>query len=387
MILEPLKGYLVNLQSLEPKQKLQSMGQTDNKRKIRGASPVEMFNFIIPFLNDHRGQGFNSEQIIREYCKYIGVVIPDYENARAYSEYSNPLKKTNTLLKRLDAYFAFSEGEGFFSTNSNILQGRSTYQYPPSLDYDLKDIVCLGNKASADDNMTILLEESLGMVHPLFPLYLGLLPKRDDKPVIEFEQCDYRNNIYLPVLYDAIVTRHMVTFDYRSFDKPAANVTFSPYYLKEYNRRWFVYGHTEKSTSDASRERYSLDRIKNLHKIQSPLAPKPQKDYATLSKDLIGVSDSDCEKPVDIIIETLNPKIHGLIVSKPFHSSQKELGPFHEDRKKGYPHGTITLHIRPTPEMYGRILYYSDGVKVVEPSLITENIQAKIHSISLCYTY
>lgn len=148
-----------------------------------------------------------------------------------------------------------------------------------------------------------------------------------------------------------------------------------------------MYGHTEKSTSDASRERYSLDRIKNLHKIQSPLAPKPQKDYATLSKDLIGVSDSDCEKPVDIIIETLNPKIHGLIVSKPFHSSQKELEPFHEDRKKGYPHGTITLHIRPTPEMYGRILYYSDGVKVVEPSLITENIQAKIHSISLCYTY
>ena len=361
------------------------MWQTDNDKRIKRASPVEMFNFIIPFLNNHRGQRFDSEQIIREYCKYIGVVIPDYESARAYSEYSNPLKKANSLLKRFDAYFGFCEGEGFFSTNSNILQGRSTYQYPPSLDYDLKDIVCLGNKASANDNMTMLLEESLGMVHPLFPLYLGLLPERDDNPVIEFEQCDYRNNIYLPVLYDAIVTRHMVKFDYRSFDKPVANVTFSPYYLKEYNRRWFVYGHTDESTGDASRERYSLDRIKNLHKIQSPLAPKPQKDYATLSKDLIGVSDSDYEKPVDVVIETLNPKIHGLIVSKPFHPSQKEIEPFHEDPSKGYPHGTITLHIRPNPEMYGRLLYYSDGVKVVEPSLITEKIQAKIHSINLRY--
>ena len=361
------------------------MEQTDHKKRTKGASPVEMFNFIIPFLNNHRGQRFDSEQIIREYCKYIGVVIPDYESARAYSEYSNPLKKANTLLKRFDAYFGFCEGEGFFSTNSNILQGRSTYQYPPSLDYDLKDIVCLGSKVSASDNMAMLLEESLGMIHPLFPLYLGLLPERDDKPVIEFEQCDYRNNIYLPVLYDAIVTRHMVTFDYRSFDKPAANVTFSPYYLKEYNRRWFVYGHTEKSTSDASRERYSLDRIKNLHKIQSPLAPKPQKDYAALSKDLIGVSDSDYEKPVDVIIETLTSKIHGLIVSKPFHPSQKEIEAFHEDSSKGYPHGTIKIHVRPNSEMFGRILYYSDGLKVIGTKMIVNKIKEKIQLMLLAF--
>ena len=340
-----------------------------------------MFNFIIPFLNNHRGQRFDSEQIIRDYCKYIGVVIPDYESARAYSEYSNPLKKANALLKRLDAYFGFCEGEGFFSTNSNILQGRSTYQYPPSLDYDLKDIVCLGNKVSASDNMAMLLEESLGMIHPLFPLYLGLLPERDDNPVIEFEQCDYRNNIFLPVLYDAIVTRHMVKFDYCSFDKPAANVTFSPYYLKEYNRRWFVYGHTEKSTGDPSRERYSLDRIKNLRKIQSPLATNPQKDYAALSKDLIGVSDSNYKEPVDVIIETLNPKIHGLIVSKPFHSSQEVIEQFHEDVSKGYPHGTIKIYVRPNPEMYGRILYYSDGIKVIGPKEVKKHLYMKALTI------
>jgi len=383
--LEPLKGYLVNLQLLEPKQKLQSMWQTDNDKRIKRASPVEMFNFIIPFLNDHRGQRFDSEQIIREYCKYIGVVIPDYESARAYSEYSNPLKKANTLLKRLDAYFGFCKGEGFFSTNSNILQGRSTYQYPPSLDYDLKDIVCLGNKVSANDNMTMLLEESLGMVHPLFPLYLGLLPERDDNPVIEFEQCDYRNNIYLPVLYDAIVTRHMVTFDYCSFDKPAANVTFSPYYLKEYNRRWFVYGHTEESTGDDSRERYTLDRIKDLRKISKTLAPKPSKDYTSLSKDLIGVSDSDYTEAIDVTIETLTPKIHGLLVSKPLHPSQKELEPFHYDETKGYPHGTIGFHVRPNPEMYGRLLYYSDGMKVVEPKEIRQIISDKITQTKTLY--
>ena len=52
------------------------MGQTYHKKRTKGASPVEMFNFIIPFLNNHRGQRFDSEQIIREYCKYIGVVIP-----------------------------------------------------------------------------------------------------------------------------------------------------------------------------------------------------------------------------------------------------------------------------------------------------------------------
>lgn len=362
------------------------MGQTYHKKRAKGTSPVEMFNFIIPFLNNHRGQRFDSEQIIREYCKYIGVVIPDYESARACSEYSNPLKKANALLKRLDAYFGFCEGEGFFSTNSNILQGRSTYQYPPSLDYDLKDIVCLGNKVSASDNMAMLLEESLGMIHPLFPLYLGLLPERDDNPVIEFEQCDYRNNIYLPVLYDAIVTRHMVTFDYHSFDKPAANVTFCPYYLKEYNRRWFVYGHTEKSSDDGTRERYTLDRIKNLKRVMRPLAPKPLKDYAALSKDLIGVSDSEYKEPIDIIIETLTPKIHGLIVSKPFHPSQKVIEPFQQDPVKGYPHGTIKIHVRPNPETYGRILYYSDGVKIVSPQKVVKDIHKMLYSAEFFYS-
>lgn len=357
------------------------MGKADNIKKTSGASPVEMFNFIVSFLNDHREQQFSSEQIIKEYCKSIGVDIPEYASARAYTEYSDPLKRANMSLKKLDAYFGFTEGNGFFTKDNqnSVLHNRAMYQYPSSLDYDLKDIISLGSKSEANENMKTLLQESLGMVHPLFPLYLGMLPERTDSPVIEFEQCDYRNNIYLPVLYDAIVTRHMVNFDYHSFDKPAITVTFSPYYLKEYNRRWFVYGHTESCSGDSSRERYTLDRIKGLKKVSRPLAPKPLKDYAALSKDLIGVSDSEYKEPVDVIIETLTPKIHGLIVSKPFHPSQEVLETFHEDTTKGYPHGTIKLHVRPNPEMYGRILYYSDGVKVIAPKEIINKLTDKLN--------
>lgn len=363
------------------------MVKTDERGKNRGASPVEMFNFIVSFLNAHKGQKFNSEQIIKEYCKNIGVDILEFSNARSYTEYAGPLKKANISLKKLDAYFGFDDGEGFFTNDDkqSVLHSRSAYQYPPLLDYDLKEIISLGSKTEASDNMQNLLQESLGMLHPLFPLYLGMLPERAENPVIAFEQCDYRNNIYLPLLYDAIVTRHMVSFDYHSFDKPAITVTFSPYYLKEYNRRWFVYGHTESCSDDSSRERYTLDRIKGLKKVSRPLAPKPLKDYAALSKDLIGVSDSDYKEPVDVIIETLTPKIHGLIVSKPFHPSQEVIEPFHEDVSKGYPHGTIKIHVRPNPEMYGRILYYSDGVKIVEPEEVIKKLKNKIQTISLTY--
>lgn len=348
---------------------------------------MEMFNFIISFLNGHRGQRFNSEQIIKEYCRSIGVDIPEYSNARSYTEYAGPLKKANISLKKLDAYFGFADGEGFFTNDDkgSVLHNRSAYQYPPSLDYDLGEIISLGSKAEASANIQNLLQESLGMVHPLFPLYLGMLPERAENPVIEFEQCDYRNNIYLPLLYDAIVTRHMVTFDYRSFDKPAITVTFSPYYLKEYNRRWFVYGHTESSSGNVSRERYTLDRIKNLSKVTRPLAPLPQKDYSELSADLIGVSDSEYQQPVNVVIETLTPKLHGLVVSKPFHHSQKVLEPFHYDTIKGYPHGTIRLHVRPTREMFGRILYYSDSVKIVGSEAVVQEMKKKIRNIMKAY--
>lgn len=72
------------------------MVQIDIRKMITETSFIEMFNFIILFLNDHRGEKFNSEQIIREYCKCIEVIISEYENALTYSEYSSPLKENKS---------------------------------------------------------------------------------------------------------------------------------------------------------------------------------------------------------------------------------------------------------------------------------------------------
>ena len=68
-----------------------------------------------------------------------------------------------------------------------------------------------------------------------------------DQPIINFE-----SNLYLKgkeligELFEAILNKFVLDITYQDFKSPEPySLTFHPYYLKQYNGRWFVFGYDE----------------------------------------------------------------------------------------------------------------------------------------------
>ena len=77
-----------------------------------------------------------------------------------------------------------------------------------------------------------------------------------------------------------------------------------------------------------------------------------------------------------VVIRTKSEYLHGLLLTKPLHHSQKEILPFGEHNGQWY--GEVTLTIEPNRELRGRILMYGESLEVSEPLTLREQIKEVI---------
>ena len=87
---------------------------------------------------------------------------------------------------------------------------------------------------------------------------------------------------------------------------------------------------------------------------------------------------------VSTVIRTKTEYQHGLLLTKPLHHSQKETQTFGEH--DGLWYGEVTLTIEPNRELRGRILMYGEGLEVVEPLTLREQIREVIKRQMAQYT-
>ena len=73
------------------------------------------------------------------------------------------------------------------------------------------------------------------------------------------------------------------------------------------------------------------------------------------------------------MIRTKTEYQHGLLLTKPLHHTQQETLPFDEHPDGTY--GEVTLTIEPNRELRGRILMYGEGLEVVHPLSLREQIR------------
>ena len=187
-----------------------------------------------------------------------------------------------------------------------------------------------------------------------------------------FEQ-NLTNIDLLPVFYKAIANQQVLRFSYHPFGQESFTLTFHPQYLKEYNGRWFVFG-------EADREPYHaynvpLDRIAGEICVIDDVEYIPTKKgfYQEYFKNIIGVTHEKDTKVEEVIIRTKSEYQHGLLQTKPLHHSQKEILPLGEHEGQWY--GEVGLTIEPNRELRGRILMYGEGLEVMEPLTLREQIR------------
>ena len=184
-------------------------------------------------------------------------------------------------------------------------------------------------------------------------------------------------NIHLlPLFYRAITNKQVLRFDYQPFGQELFTLLFHPQFLKEYNGRWFVFG-------DADREPYQafnvpLDRIVgdvcDVNDVE--YIPAPKGFYRQYFMNIIGVTHEENTKVEQVVIRTKSEYQHGLLLTKPLHHSQKETQPFGEHDGQWY--GEVILTIEPNRELRGKILMYGEGLEVMEPLSLREQLRTTI---------
>jgi len=208
--------------------------------------------------------------------------------------------------------------------------------------------------------------EWLSELGPLLTDQFGL--KDNKQKVMAFDSnIDYAGYDKIQPLFNAIVNKRVLKIEYQPFNKPAFHFVFHPYYLKQYNNRWFVFGLNEKL--NIATWNLALDRIISLSEnadtyIESNI------DWEEHFYDIIGVTSDENDQIQNI--ELLFSKAQAdYIKTKPLHPTQKaKITDSGELR--------VILELIPNFEFEMILLSFGENVKVVQPNCLQAKIKERL---------
>lgn len=138
--------------------------------------------------------------------------------------------------------------------------------------------------------------------------------------VIEFDQNEFlKGKEFIKELYHAVTNKTPLAIIYKSFgsDKEI-NLEFHPYYLKQYNNRWFVFGTNPLFENITN---LALDRLIKIEALEK-IFIETDIDFKEYFEDIIGVTFNEKLQPTDITLR-IDKSLWPYIETKPIHGSQK----------------------------------------------------------------
>ncbi|NBC04883.1 MAG: WYL domain-containing protein [Bacteroidetes bacterium] len=201
---------------------------------------------------------------------------------------------------------------------------------------------------------------------PVLKDRLGL--KETEREVISIESnIDLKGLDHLSTLYEAIINQQVLKVEYQDFksDEPF-QIKFHPYYLKQYNNRWFVFGLNEEL--DIETWNMALDRIKSINRAIGKYE-KSEIDWKEYFYDIIGVTKKAGDVLQKVILE-FSKKSAPYVQTKPLHPTQKT------EEKDGKL--IVRIEVIPNYELESLIMSFGENVKVIKPESLKEKISEKI---------
>ena len=193
--------------------------------------------------------------------------------------------------------------------------------------------------------------------------------KSQDKKVMSLESnIDYKGYNYIAPIFNAIINKTVLKLKYEPFSKEEYEVTFHPYFLKQFNSRWFVFGYNEFNNNP--HWNLALDRINgDIERIKNKYI-EDTTDWEEFFEDMIGVSKDKNDKPEEVKL-IFNKEQAPYIQTKPLHSTQKS---------KILEDGSLEVRINVilNYELEMRLLSFGEKIKVVAPSALVLRIKERI---------
>lgn len=203
----------------------------------------------------------------------------------------------------------------------------------------------------------------------------GLGLSNTGSTVIESQQNEFlKGRDFIGPIYNAIIYEKSLNITYKSFTQ-AKSETFilHPYYLKEFNNRWFIFG--KKDGTNFASSHYALDRIVEAVEAKKKYIKNKEIDFTEYFNDIVGVTIKETNPIETIVLKVKNERLP-YIQTKPLHGSQSNMIDF------GKTHSIITLKkIRRNPELESLILSYGDDIEIIEPKIFRNDMKKRVKAM------
>ena len=253
--------------------------------------------------------------------------------------------------------------------------GKRVYYRYEDKDFSINSQPLTDSEVSQLREMILMLNRFKGM--PQFEWMEELVSKLEDKlhlkgvsqSCIGFEHNPYLSGLsHLSALFNAIIHKQVLMITYQGYNKDPEKWIIHPYYLKQYNSRWFLFGWNE-----------DLGKIWNLPLDRIVSFDETRRDYRDTEIDfeneyfeeVVGVTLPEEGKEEQVLLK-FAPERLPYVLSKPLHPSQKI---------KNEKEGLIEISVIPNKELQSLVLWFGSDVEVLSPSFFRKEIQEQIKKL------
>lgn len=172
-------------------------------------------------------------------------------------------------------------------------------------------------------------------------------------------------------LFNAICSHTPLLITYHNFrrDEDIPQVVH-PYYLKQYNKRWFLFGWNELANCITN---YAFDRIVSIEDSHNDYIPNTGFDPDDYFDEMIGVSRHMDDESTKVQL-WVSPSSWPYIKTKPLHGTQRIV----EETPEG---ATISIDVILNYELEQLILSYGEAVKVISPVSFRDKIKQRVEKL------
>ncbi len=183
---------------------------------------------------------------------------------------------------------------------------------------------------------------------------------------VSFEQNPYLMGLnHFTELFNAIQNQQALEIAYQGYRQDAiSNHIIHPWYLKQYNNRWFLFGYNDTYQTLSN---LAIDRIASIDPSKEPYKENRGIDFEEYFEDVVGVSvrfDASTEK----ILIKIKIESWPYIKSKPLHGSQKVVRETDKDV-------TIELNVQINHELIALLFSYMDAVEILQPTALRDKFK------------
>ena len=254
-----------------------------------------------------------------------------------------------------------------------IKDGKRTYYRYSDPDYSINKQPLNATEAQHLTDSLVMLSRFKGM--PNFEWMDEVIGKLESSfelnnssaAIVGFDQnIDLKGLKYFSPLFDAIIAKQTLKIKYTPFKKTTQELIVSPYYLKQYNNRWWVFCRTD--AQGDSIVNLALDRIDSIKNTKAQFVENENIDFSEYFEDIVGVTHPIGGVEQKVVLKVADDYL-GYFITKPIHGSMKKR-----------PGNVFEFKLIPNYELETIILGHADKIKVLEPKSLKETIRKRLNA-------